>query len=237
MMMDKFERNCPMSEEEVLKLLSKISYFSELDSAALKHVASATIQETYETGQFTFMEGEPCIGLYVVKSGWLRAVKISSSGREQVIRFVGPGEAFNEVGVLTGGVNVVSVEALEPSKVLIVQRKELLNLVDKHPCLAKSIIENLAQRVLYAMNLVTDLSLRSVESRLARFLIEESDANTINRKKWATQAAIAARIGTVPVVINRAFRAFVEDNLIELEREKIRILDPDELQNIALSNE
>jgi len=236
-MMDKFERNCPMSEEEVLKLLSKISYFSELDSAALKHVASATIQETYETGQFTFMEGEPCIGLYVVKSGWLRAVKISSSGREQVIRFVGPGEAFNEVGVLTGGVNVVSVEALEPSKVLIVQRKELLNLVDKHPCLAKSIIENLAQRVLYAMNLVTDLSLRSVESRLARFLIEESDANTINRKKWATQAAIAARIGTVPVVINRAFRAFVEDNLIELEREKIRILDPDELQNIALSNE
>ncbi|MBT3322065.1 MAG: Crp/Fnr family transcriptional regulator [Anaerolineae bacterium] len=226
-----------MSEEEVLKLLSKISYFSELDSAALKHVASATIQETYETGQFTFMEGEPCIGLYVVKSGWLRAVKISSSGREQVIRFVGPGEAFNEVGVLTGGVNVVSVEALEPSKVLIVQRKELLNLVDKHPCLAKSIIENLAQRVLYAMNLVTDLSLRSVESRLARFLIEESDANTINRKKWATQAAIAARIGTVPVVINRAFRAFVEDNLIELEREKIRILDPDELQNIALSNE
>ena len=136
-MMDKFERNCPMSEEEVLKLLSKISYFSELDSAALKHVASATIQETYETGQFTFMEGEPCIGLYVVKSGWLRAVKISSSGREQVIRFVGPGEAFNEVGVLTGGVNVVSVEALEPSKVLIVQRKELLNLVDKHPCLAK----------------------------------------------------------------------------------------------------
>ncbi|NQU30204.1 MAG: Crp/Fnr family transcriptional regulator [Anaerolineae bacterium] len=226
-----------MSRDEVIRLLSKISYFSGLDTIALKHISAATIQQTYKTGQYTFMEGEPCIGLYIVKSGWLRAVKISTSGREQVIRFVGPGEAFNEVGVLTGGVNVVSVEALEPSKVLIVQRKELLSLVDKHPCLAKSIIENLAHRILYAMNLVTDLSLRSVESRLARFLIEEADANIINRKKWATQAAIAARLGTVPVVINRAFRAFVEDDLIELEREKILILDHDELQKIALSNE
>ena len=226
-----------MRKEEVINLISTISYFSELDSVALKHVSEATIQQSYETGQFTFMEGEPCIGLYVVKSGWLRAVKISSAGREQVLRFVGPGEVFNEVGVLTGGVNVVSVEALEPSKVLIVQRKELLNLVDKYPSLAKSIIENLAHRVLYAMNLVTDLSLRSVECRLARFLIEEADANTINRKKWATQAAIAARIGTVPVVINRAFRAFVEDDLIELRRNKILILDYDKLQEIALSNE
>jgi len=95
-----------MSREEVINLLSKISYFSELDAAALKHISVATIQKKYETGQYTFMEGEPCIGLYIVKSGWLRAVKISASGREQVIRFVGPGEAFNEVGVLTGGVNI-----------------------------------------------------------------------------------------------------------------------------------
>jgi CRP/FNR family transcriptional regulator len=231
------ERKKAVSKEDLSNLLSQISYFSNLDSNALNHVSVATIQQTYEAGQYTFMEGEPCIGLYIVKSGWLRAVKISSTGREQVLRFVGPDEVFNEVGVLTGGVNVVSVEALEPSTVLIVQRKELLNLVDKYPSLAKSIIENLAQRVLYAMNLVTDLSLRSVESRLACFLIEEANANIINRKKWATQAAIAARIGTVPVVINRAFRAFVEDNLIELRREKILILNYDELQEIALSNE
>ena len=226
-----------MSKAKVIKVLSKISYFSELDSTTLKYISEATIQQTYETGQYTFMEGEPCIGLYIVISGWLRAVKISSTGREQVIRFVGPGEAFNEVGVLTGGVNVISVEALEPTNLLIVQREVLLSLVNKYPSLAKSIIESLARRVLYAMNLVTDLSLRSVESRLAHFLLEEADANTINRKKWATQATIAGRIGTVPVVINRAFRAFVEDNLIELERDKILILNHVELQKIALSNE
>jgi len=189
-----------VSIDEVIDLLSKIPYFSDLDYTALKHVSAATIRQTYAAGQFLFIDGEPCIGLYIVESGWLRAVKISPVGREQVIRIVGPGDVFNEVGVLTGGVNVISVEALEAVKVIIVQREALLNLVDKYPSLAKSIIENLAQRVLYAMNLVTDLSLHSVESRLARFLVEEAEGDTINRKKWTTQAAIAARIGTVPVV-------------------------------------
>lgn len=190
-----------MKRKDVIHLLSQIPYFTGLDAVTLEHIAMATIERTYEPGQFAFVEGEPCVGLYIVKNGWLRAVRISAAGREQVIRFVGPGEAFNEVGVLTGGTNVISVEALESAKVLIVQRNVLLNQLDKCPSLAKAIIENLARRVLYAMDLVTDLSLRPVESRLARFLLEEADGNMINRKKWATQAAIAARIGTVPVVI------------------------------------
>jgi len=181
--------------ERVAKILSKVPYFSGLDHTAMKHIRAASIRQTYAAGQVVFAEGDPCIGLYVVESGWLRAVKTSPTGREQVIRFVGPGDAFNEVGVLTNGVNIVLVEALEPATVIIVRRDVLLNLVNKYPTLAKSLIENLANRVLYAMNLVTELSLHSVESRLARFLLEQAQGkNYINRKSWATQAAIAARI-------------------------------------------
>ncbi|MBC8331696.1 MAG: Crp/Fnr family transcriptional regulator [Anaerolineae bacterium] len=220
------------------KILSQVPYFSGLDSAAMRCVISASIRQVYRAGQIVFMEGEPCIGLYVVEKGWLRAVKTSGSGREQVIRFVGPGDAFNEVGVLTGGVNVVMVEALENASVVIVQREILLSLVDHCPTLAKSIIENLASRVLYAMNLVTELSLHPVESRLARFLLEQAAGqDTISRKSWATQAAIAARIGTVPVVINRAFRGLIECKLIDLERNQIHILDRAELERRAFSGE
>ncbi|MBC8503252.1 MAG: Crp/Fnr family transcriptional regulator [Chloroflexi bacterium] len=186
-------------------------YFSAIDKSAMKYLAAASIRTSYDAGQILFIVGEPCIGLYVVESGWLRAVKISTMGREQVIRFVGPGDVFNEVGVLTGGVNLIMVEALEPSIVIIVRRDLLLDLVDRYPVLAKSIIRNLAQRVLYAMNLITELSLHTVESRLARYLLEQSSGNTISRQRWATQATIAARIGTVPVVINRTFRALVEN--------------------------
>ena len=227
----------PSRRDKVAEILSEAAYFSTLDKNAMKYVSAASIRQSYEAGQILFTEGEPCIGLYVVESGWLRAVKISVTGREQVIRFVGPGDAFNEVGVLTGGVNVIMVEALELATVIIVRRDNLLDLVDRYPVLAKSIIENLAQRVLYAMNLITDLSLHTVESRLARYLLDQTSGDNISRQSWATQAAIAARIGTVPVVINRAFRALVENELIDLERDCIHILNRAELQKIAASCE
>lgn len=223
------------SRTKVAEILSDVAYFSAIDKKAMQYVAAASIRQTYDTGQVLFTEGEACIGLYVVESGWLRAVKISAAGREQVIRFVGPGDAFNEVGVLTGGMNVITVEALEPATVIIVCRDILLDLVDRYPSLSKSIIENLAQRVLYAMNLITELSLHSVESRLARYLLEQTSGDMICRQSWATQAAIAARIGTVPVVINRAFRTLVESGLIALERDCIHILKRAELQRISVS--
>lgn len=37
-----------------------------------------------------FLEGEPCAGLCIVQQGWLKAVKISPAGREQVLRVMGP---------------------------------------------------------------------------------------------------------------------------------------------------
>jgi CRP/FNR family transcriptional regulator len=226
-----------MQKENVINVLSEISYFSELDSSALKLISEATLQQTYEEGEFIFMEGQPCIGLYIVEYGWARAVKISAAGREQIIRFVGPEDVFNEVGVLAGGVNVVTVEALEPVKLLIIQRDTILDLVEKYPKLAKTLIENLAKRVLYAMNMVVSLSLHPVESRLARFLLSQAKDDIISRKKWTTQAFIASQIGTVPVVVNRAFSSFVENNLIELKRDQIQILNRQELQKIASFSE
>jgi len=223
-----------MIKVDISSQLLQIPYFEKLDPKYIDCLNEAAVHRTYEEGQQIFLEGDPCVGLYIVVSGWARAVKRSITGREQAIRFVGPGEVFNEVGVMTGGPNLVTVEALEHVSVIIIQREVVLDLVDRCPSLAKALIENLAKRVHYAMNMVVGLSLHSVESRLARFILSQAkDNNHIDRKKWTTQAFIAAQIGTVPVVINRAFCALVEDNLIELTRNHIRILDAQGLQDIA----
>ena len=223
-----------MIDKDISAQLLKVPYFEKLDPKHIKCINEAALQRTFEEGQQVFLEGDPCVGLYIVESGWARAVKRSSSGREQAIRFVGPGDVFNEVGVMTGGANLVTVEALESLILIIIQKEVILDLVDRCPSLAKGLIENLAQRVHYAMNLVVGLSLHSVESRLARFILSQGkEDNHIDRKKWTTQAFIAAQIGTVPVVVNRAFCAFVEGNLIELTRDHIRILDSPRLQEIA----
>jgi len=218
---------------KALQVLSSIPYFAQLDPATLEAVTRAAIQRSFDAGQVVFLEGEPCSGLYVVQEGWLRSVKISPTGREQVIRFVGPEEMFNEIGVFAGGVNQVTVEALEATALWIIPRETLLGLMDTHPSLCRLITQNLAQRVLHLISLVEDLSLRTVEGRLARVLLEQSRGDLVSRQRWSTQAEMASRLGTVPDVINRALRNLVEGGLIRIERHQIHILDREGLADKA----
>ena len=218
---------------EMVAAFSAIPTFSGMDTSLLTAIASATMERSYKAGDVLFIEGDPAEGLYVVREGWLKACKISAKGREQVVRFVGPGETFNEIGVLSGGQCRASVETLEPSRIWIIQRNVLCRLMEKHPQMAHRITQNLATRVTHLMDLVEDLSLRSVISRLARLLLEHSTDEVTSRRKWSTQSEMASRLGTVPDVINRALRVLVEEGLIEIDRQSLKILDRKGLQNKA----
>ncbi|HSJ57623.1 MAG TPA: Crp/Fnr family transcriptional regulator [Anaerolineae bacterium] len=219
---------------ETVRALAAVPYLAELDVATLEAVARAAIWRTYQAGEMVFLEGEPCAGLYVVQEGWLKSVKTSSAGREQVVRVVGPGEAFNEVGVLADASNHATVIALEPCGLWIIRREALLALLEADRHLARVITQNMARRVLHLMALVEDLSLRTVEARLARLLLEEAQEATLHRRPWATQAEMAARLGTVPDVLNRALRKLSDEGLIHVERHQIQVVDQEGLETKAM---
>jgi len=219
---------------EAISALSAVPYFADADAATLQAIAEEAICRHYEAGEMVFLEGEPCAGLYVVQDGWLKSVKMSPDGREQVVRFVGPGEAFNELGVLADTPNHVTVIALESCDVWLIRREALLALLETDRRLASIITQNLARRALHLMSLVEDLSLRTVEARLARLLLEQAREATLHRRPWATQAEMAARLGTVPDVLNRALRKLADEGLIRVARHQIQILDAEALEARAM---
>ena len=220
-----------------VKALTAMPYFAELDPATLETVAQTAIRRDYKAGQIVSWAGEPCAGLCVVQEGWLKVIKLSADGREQVLRIVVAGETFGEVSVFASGPNPATVVALEPSIVLIIQRAVMLRLLDRCPGIARHILQNMAERVLHLVTLVEDLSLRTVEARLARLLLERADEGTLHRRRWATQAEMAARLGTVLVVLNRALNDLAAEGLIEVKRHQIRIVDREELAARAMLNE
>ena len=226
-----------MNKDEALqntaKLLKAVSYFSSMDTAALKLVAQSAIRRVYDAGQVILLEGEPCAGLYIVEGGWLKVIKIGMDGREQVLQTLGPGDAFNAISVFTDAPNQATVTALENSQVWIVRREVLLSMMDEHPALARQVVKDLAGRVMYLVRMVEDLSLRSVEARLARLILEQAEGEAVQRQRWATQAEMAARLGTVPDVVNRALRKLAAAGLIHVERQQIRILDGEGLRVVA----
>jgi CRP/FNR family transcriptional regulator len=98
--------------------------------------------------------------------------------------------------------------------------------MQEFPQMSITIAQHLASRAQYLVSLVEDLSLRTVEARLAHMLLEHAQGGILHRKRWTTQSEMAARLGTVPDVLNRVLRSLVDENLITVERHQIRILDP-----------
>jgi CRP/FNR family transcriptional regulator len=209
---------------ELATLLAKLPYFKGLDSGILNAVAMLAVRNEYAADQVVFIEGSTSNGLYIVESGWLKVIKLSSSGREQVLRFVGPGEVFNDVCAFVDVVEPATAVALESCVVWVIRRETKSELLDKTPALSRAVIRTLSQRMLQLVNLIEDLSLHNVEARLARFLLEHPDQDVLRRRR-TTQADLAARVGTVPDVLNRALRVLVEEGLVVVERHQIRIID------------
>ncbi len=213
---------------EVTAALSAAECFAGLEPAVLAALAQVAAPREYQEGEVVFLEGDPGTGLYVVQSGRLKGIKTSPSGREQVLRFLEAGDVFNEVPVLAGRPNQVTIIALRPSRLWIIRRDDLLRLMDEHPALSRVLTLNLAARVLHLLGIVEDLSLRTVEARLARLLLHQASAG-----QWLSRTEMAARLGTVPDVLNRALRALGDEGLVEIDRRQIRIVDREGLEKRA----
>ena len=218
---------------QIIQQLTGISLFAELDQPTLRELAQASRWREYEAGEVVVFEGDTHSGLYYLQYGWLKVVKTSASGREQILRFLEPGETFNEIGVFANQMNPATAIALEPAGIWLIQRAVLTRLFAEKPEFAQHVITKMAERMLYLVSLITDLSLRPVVGRLARLLLEDAVGDVLDRPRWYTQAELAARLGTVPDVVQRALRTLESDGLIAADRHQIRVLDRASLADIA----
>jgi CRP/FNR family transcriptional regulator len=214
------------SESTLYSFLAHIPYFEGLDSDIIRAVADTVYRHSYDTDAWVLLKEEPCPGLGIVESGTLKGVRLAPNGREQILKVFHPGHVFGTVAVFSDAPNPISVVALEPASVCFVDQASLWRLMTRFPTLMRSVVRQLAARTHELVELVDDLSLRTVEMRLARRLLEEAEGGVIERDRWATQSEMAARLGTVVYVLNRALRGLEEDRLISVTRGAITILDP-----------
>ena len=217
----------------LIEQLRSLAFFKGLDETTLAELARHARWREHEAGEVVFLEGEASPGLYYLQFGWLKAVKSSPEGREQVLRFIGPGETFNEIGAFANRPNPATAIALEPAGVWLLPRDAVSRLLHERPDVAGRVIENMAGRVIDLVNLVADLSLRPVTGRLARLLLDEASGDVLYRPRWHTQAELAARLGTVPDVVQRALRGLESEGAIEVQRHEIRIRDRAALEKLT----
>jgi CRP-like cAMP-binding protein len=212
-------------------LLGRIPYFRALSARKRAALARRFRSVTFARHQSVFVEGEPCDGLWIVAEGRLKVFRVSTRGREQVLHVEGPGATLGEVPLFDGGGYVASATTLTTARLIWVPRRELEHLCRQHPDVALAIIATMARRVRAFAGLAGDLSLRPVQARLGRLLLEE--ARRVGRRTSrgveltlpGTREEIAARIGTVREPASRALTALARQGLVTVRGRRLLVRD------------
>jgi CRP/FNR family transcriptional regulator len=213
-----------------VRALRSIPFFADFSGESLALVAGAAIRRAYAPGETIILAGEPCQAAYFIVEGQVRVYRLSLAGREQVLARLGPGKTFNSVPLFQPLCkNHATVQALDPVTLYAVPADDLRRLVLQCPDLALALLQDFAARLDHLTNLVEDLALRTVRARLARFLLQHIAADQ-PPQPW-TQEEIASYLGTVRDMVGRALRAFADEGLLRIERQRIVLLDRQGLED------
>ena len=215
-------------------VLAGIPYFQALPAAALRRLAARSAVREVRRGERIFEEGAPAEGLFVVIDGRVRIVRMSRSGREQILHSEGPRATLGEVPLLDGGGYVATAIAAEPSRLLYLPREAIIDTCRAHPDVALGIIRVLARRVRTFAGLVEQLSLKDLTARTAALLLAESRAaGSATFDLRATRDELASRLGTVRELVSRSLGRLRTAGVVRVTGRRVTIVDARALADLA----
>ena len=218
-----------------LKLLRQIPYFGSLPEPELRALATGLRERHCRAGDVIFRKGDRSEGLCSVLTGGVRTVITSAEGREQVLKVFGPGRTFGDIPVFDGEPQPAEAVAVSESTIAFISQVDLLDLLRRHPDLAIDVIRLFASRLRAYKQMVEDLSLRTVVARVARLLVDRARGSQTLIEESAssspeyTQDEIAAMVGSVREVVQRALKTLEHVGLIQMRRGRIQVIDVEAL--------
>lgn len=224
----------PMDAPSVGRI-RELPYLRDLTDEEFRAFAASIVVKEYGPRDIVMSASEPPPGFFIVVEGKARIYRVGRDGREQTLRLVRPGDTFGEVPVFDDGPSPAWVEALEETRLVILPTAEFRQLILQEPRIALSLLRQFARRIRVLTRQVEEMSLQTVESRLARYLFQlaqeegADDERGIIVPRQLTQQDLATIVGSVREVVGRTMKTLEREGVIEIERDRVIIRDIERL--------
>ncbi|WP_101757691.1 fumarate/nitrate reduction transcriptional regulator Fnr [Oceanicoccus sp. KOV_DT_Chl] len=191
-----------------------------------------------QKGEHLYRESDPFTSVYAVRSGAIKAYRLTGDGQEQVTGFYFPGEIIGMDGI-SKDKYASSAKALETSAVCEIPFNRLEELSTQLPTMQRHFFQLMSQEITTDQHLITLLSKNSAEERIASLLISISARNA--RRKLSktsfrlpmSRTDIGNYLGLTVETVSRVMSRFNKQGLVDVESKEITLLDLDGLKDIA----
>lgn len=217
-------------------LLSRHDLFCEAPQAVVERLASHAHLLAFRCGQRIFSQGDESHGLLAVVSGYVRISAASPEGRaELVMNLIGPNEVFGEIALLDEGPRTADAIAATRCYLLLLERRDLLPVLNDFPVLAVRLLAILSRRLRQTSQQLSDRAFVCAEQRLAKVLLtlaggSEQDGTRV----LTTQRELGHMVGLSREGTNRHLAAWQRAGYISLVPGAFTVHNHEALRNIAL---
>lgn len=210
------EINDPMNPDNVLSLF-------RFEEQLLDELALAEIIE-FNPGTVILKEHQYVKVIPLVLEGSIKLRKLDPTGREIVFYHIEPGESC--ILSITSCLNEKESQAEaiieKKTRVIVAEASKVRSWMEKFPSWRKFVIRLYYERMSELMTLVDLIIFKSVDTRLIQYLKDKA----VNNEIAVTHQQLAGQLGTAREVISRLLKQMENEQLIAMERGRIKILKP-----------
>ena len=228
-----------LSREVRREILRATRLFGGLRPEELDGLLGLVTERRVRRDETVLRRGDGDASLMVLVQGRLRAGTTAADGRELVVGLVEPGGVIGEIALLDGKPRSLDVVAMADSVLLVVERREFMPFLLRHPELMLRVVEVLCDRLRRSASALEDVALASLPARLARLLLKLADEYGeparagIRLRVKLSQRDLSAQVAATRERVNKQIRLFREAGMLGEEGGAIVLLRPEELRRVA----
>ncbi|GLU42818.1 Crp/Fnr family transcriptional regulator [Muricauda sp. NBRC 101325] len=203
----------------------------------LKQVSDSKTVKTIKKGEPLFQEGDKLNGVYCVRNGVSKLSKLSSNGKDQIVKLASKGEVLGQRSVISEECTNLSAIAVDDMEVCFIPKESINNTLQKNPNFTMEVLRHMAHDLKEADDVIVNISQKTVKQRMAEAFLylknnfgEDEDgylALTLSRED------ISNVVGTATESAIRIISEFKKKGLIVASGKKIGIKDERKLLELV----
>lgn len=225
-----------MDAWEKIGYLNTIDIFRDLSPEEMHGVETATAMVTCEAGRVFYRADDPAEVLFILKKGEVVISRVTENGKRLITTTLTEGTVFGEMPFLGQHLQQAHAEARTACLICIMSRRDVQQLLTRHPCVAMRIVEVLSGRLNAAESRLEEMAFKGVRERLAGLLVRlatEQDWRGRPIVAGLTHQHFAELLGTYRETVSTALHEFRTEGWLQTGRKRITLLDPDALRHAA----
>ena len=211
--------------------MAGLPFLKGLAPADLERVTRAFVLRRHARGETIFSEGTAADASYLLRSGLIKAVKLSPKDDPVILEIIVPGHLFGMMPALDKRPYPVDTICLQDSEVYRIRTADFAELLHRHPPFSQAVYAEVGDHLRHSQALRSMVK-EPAERRIGYILWMLS--LTLGPEMRLGREEVAEMAGTTVETAIRILGRLREAGLIDARWKRIKILKPESLRDGAV---